>query len=520
MSLERLGAPGTKDMVVGLMPGTDLQVHDIGAGAERCVRRAGVCRRGVHNRRFIASHSLWCHTPVMGRRPKQPNRQLEELVEEAGGVRKPLARRVIDRGRSRGLELRYDHSSVGRWLAGEQPQAPIPDLIAEVLTELLGRKITPAMCGLRVSPEATADLGLEFALNLSDAVDAATALWRSDVEHRRFLQDTSYAVAVYPAASMRWLTLPGPEHPVSNRSSRRVGQTDVDAVQTMATAFRDLDNKVGGGKVRLTIVQYLHSSVSPLLRGSFTENIGRQLFGSTAELARLAGWAAYDKEDHGLAQRYLIQALRLARGAGDTSLGAEIMAAMSHQATYVGRPGDAVDLARAAQIATRGTGLAALESECHMVEAHGHAAREDRSACLAALTAAERAFDRADRTHRPDWLVYFDEAYLSAKIAHCFRELGDDRRTAQFAEQALKMSQGYKRGRAFNLALFASALVPTDPREAVTIGHEALTIATDLASRRSLSYLRDLRYRLGPYGSIGEVADFRQQVLELTNRSD
>lgn len=39
---------------------------------------------------------------------------------------------------------------------------------------------------------------------------------------------------------MRWLTLPGPERPVSTGSSRRVGRTDVDAVQTMAGAFRDL----------------------------------------------------------------------------------------------------------------------------------------------------------------------------------------------------------------------------------------------------------------------------------------
>ncbi|WP_405497501.1 hypothetical protein [Nocardia sp. NBC_00511] len=224
----------------------------------------------------------------MGRRAKQPNRQFEELVEETGGVRKAFARRVVDRGHGLGLELNYDHSSVGRWLSGEQPQPPVPQLIADVLTELLGRTITPAMCGMSDITDSSAELGLEFSLSISGAVDASTALWRSDVEHRRFLRDTSYAVAVYPAASMRWLTLPGPEHPVSIGSSRRVGQIDVDAVQSMATAFRDLDNKVGGGKVRSTIVQYLHSSVSPLLRGSFNEHIGRQLFVSTAE-TRAAG---------------------------------------------------------------------------------------------------------------------------------------------------------------------------------------------------------------------------------------
>ncbi|MFG1790978.1 hypothetical protein [Nocardia sp. NPDC049149] len=261
----------------------------------------------------------------MGRQPKQPNRQLVELLEETQPKlsRKGLARRVVERGRAVGVELRYDHTAVSRWLAGEQPNSPGPELIAEVLTEVLGRRIVPSDCGMP-GGQTPADLGLEFSLSIAEATAAATALWRSDVERRRFLMGASYAVAVYPAASMRWLTLPGPEHPVS-AGFRRVGQTDVDAVRTMTKAFRDLDNRVGGGKVRSTIVHYLHSSVAPLLHGSYNEPVGRQLFATTAELTKLAGWAAYDLEEHGLAQRYLIQALRMSRAAGDVGLGAKFL---------------------------------------------------------------------------------------------------------------------------------------------------------------------------------------------------
>jgi len=454
----------------------------------------------------------------MGRQPKQPNRELDELLDESGISNKGLARRVVERARAIGLKLAYDHRSVGRWLDGQQPNSPGPELIAEVLTESLGRRITPAACGM-CGGQDPIDVGLEFPLSLTEATASAAALWRSDVERRRFLQGASYAVAVYSAASMRWLTLPGPEHPVSV-GIRCVGQSDVDAVRTMTAAFRDLDNKVGGGKVRPTIVQYLHSSVAPLLRGSYAEPVGRQLFTTTAELTKLAGWAAYDQEEHGLAQRYLIQALRLARAGGDPGLGAEILAAMSHQATYVGRPGDAVDLARAAQISARSAGLATLASECHMVEAHGHAARQDNSMCTASITAAERTFSKAGSSDRPEWLTYFDGAYMSAKIAHCFRELGDDSRTACFAEQSLHMSDGYVRGRAFNLALLASARVNQDPLEAVRIGRQALDIAAGLSSRRSYAYLGDLRQRLSPYATMPDVEDFRQQVRALTRRRD
>lgn len=446
----------------------------------------------------------------MGRHPKQPNHQLSELLAEIRVSRKGFARRIVERGRSIGIELRYDHTSVGRWLTGEQPTQPGPNLIADVLTELCGRRVVPADCGM--SGAESPDLGLEFSLSLVEATASATALWRSDVERRRFLEGTAYAVAVYPAASMRWLTLPGSEHPVSSSGLRRVGVADIDAVRTMTKAFGDLDNQVGGGKVRSTVVHYLHTSVTPLLRGSYTEQIGRRLFAVAAELTKLAGWAAYDLEEHGLAQRYLIQSLRMARAAGDAALNAEILAAMSHQATYVGRPGDAIDLARAARIAARSAGLPTLEAGCHLVEAHGHAARSDERSCGASLNEAERAFDRGE-ANRPNWLTYLDSAYMSAKAGRCFQELGEHDRAARLARASLDMSDGYQRGRVFNLCLLASSLAVEDPREAVRVGSQALELSGGVESRRTHAYLRDLRARLVFYEEMPEVADFRQRVI-------
>ena len=52
-----------------------------------------------------------------------------------------------------------------------------------------------------------------------------------------------------------------------------------------------------------------------MLRGVYGEQTGRKLFAATAELTRLAGWTSYDIAAHGLAQRYFVQALRLAQAA-------------------------------------------------------------------------------------------------------------------------------------------------------------------------------------------------------------
>ena len=132
--------------------------------------------------------------------------------------------------------------------------------------------------------------------------------------------------------------------------------------------------------------QLLDRQVTPLLaEAAFTEDAGRELAGAAAELAQLAGWMAFDGEQHGLAQRYLTQALGLARLAADDALGAEILAAMSQQAVYVARPDQAIDLARVAQASARTAGSAVLLAECHVAEAHGHAARNDARACAAAL---------------------------------------------------------------------------------------------------------------------------------------
>lgn len=451
----------------------------------------------------------------MGQRTERANHQLAELISEAGISRKRLARRVVDLGTGSGFDLRYDHNSVRRWLDGEQPQAPVPELIAAVFTEELGRRVRAVECGLSAGEDAGADLGLEFGLTWTDTIDTATDLWKGDAHQRRHLTSLSYAVAVYPAATMRWLTLPGSEHPVSD-GHRRIGLVDIESLRAMTATFAELDNKVGGGRVRSSVVQYLHADVASMLHGTYTEDTGRDLFSAAAELTKLAGWMAYDEEHHGLAQRYLIQALRMAKTADDQALGAEILAAMSHQATYVGRPGDAVDLARAAQIAASYTGLGSLESACHVVEAHGHAARNDARSCAHALTHAESAYDRASDV--PDWLAYYDEAYLSAKVAHCFRDLGDDHRTSHYATQSLDMADGYLRGRAFNLCLLASAYAADDPQEAVRLGNEAATIIDGLASRRSHSYLRDLRRRLNRHTTRADVAAFRTRVAELTAR--
>lgn len=449
----------------------------------------------------------------MGKAPRSPNDQFRALMGEAGVSHKGLARRVVDLGATKGLRgLSYDHSSVIRWLAGEQPREPVPELIAEVLGGLLHRQVTVAELGM--TPSAVAgDLGLWLPVSWAECVRVATTLWRADLERRRFLRDSALAVSASAPAALRWLVSPVAGL-AAGTGRRGVGMSDVQAIREVARSYRELDNRLGGGRVRGAVVHYLDSQVTPLLTdGRYTEGTGRQLAGASAELAQLAGWMAYDAGLHGHAQRYLTQALGFARHAGDEGIGGEILAALAHQAVYLGRPADAVDLARAAQVTARRAGLLTLLTECYVMEAHGHAAADDAAACARALSDAEDAFGRATPANGPIWLAYFDEAYLSARMAHCFRDLGEARHAEQYARRSLDMDGRYVRGKAFNLSLLATALAQQDDIEqSCAIGLRAVEVAAGLHSARSIRYISDLQRCLSQRSDSPVVREFSVQV--------
>lgn len=446
---------------------------------------------------------------------REPNRLLQRLIAEAGFTHKGLARRLNDLGAARGLSgLRYDHSSVLRWLAGQRPRDPVTGLLAEIFALRLGRAVSPEDLGLP-AVLTPLDLGQEFNHTWQEGISTVTALWRGDVETkvltRLHLRDRG---RVRRSAALADPSAGGPPrgagHP-ARRHGRHRG--DPGGHPVLRRAGQQVRRRQGPPAV----VKYLDTAVAPLLGdGSYAENTGKALASAAAELTRLAGWMAYDLEQHGLAQRYLIQALRLARGAGDHGLGGEILAGMSHQAIYIGQPAHALDLARAAQLSARRAGVFALLAETHVLEAHAHAALDDRAACASSLHEAELSFDRRRAGHEPDWISYFDEAYLSAKFAHCFRDLGDGPGAVRHARRSLEMDGRYVRGRMFNLSLLSAGLLASgELEEACSVAVEALALARGLESARTRSYVADLRRRLDPHAAERPVVELNERVREL-----
>ncbi|MFE0423178.1 transcriptional regulator [Streptomyces sp. NPDC058953] len=449
---------------------------------------------------------------------RQPNERLQALIQEAGCSNAGLARRVNMVGAERGLDLRYDKTSVARWLRGQQPRGRAPGIIAEALGRKLGRTVTIDEIGMANGKNLASGVGLQFSPTVLGAIEQVCELWRSDVGRRDFLSGASVAASALVEPSRDWL-ITGADAQVARTAGARVGSADVEAVRAMTGALTDLDHRFGSGHIRPVVVHYLNSVVSGLLSGSYRESVGRELFAAVARLTELAGYMAVDTGQPGLAQRYYIQALRLAQAADDRGYGGYVLAAsMSHLAAQLGNPREIAQLARAAQEGARGQVTPRAQAMFYAAEARGHALLGDSRTCQAVAGKALAALERAEPETGDDpvWIDHFDEAYLADELAHCYRDLGQSEAAAHHAAGALDgHPETRARRRAIGYALLATAQVQQrEVEQACHSGTRALELLGTLRSSRGTEYLEDLQQRLEPYAEEPPVREFGAR-LEL-----
>ncbi|WP_329534497.1 regulator [Streptomyces sp. NBC_01450] len=478
----------------------------------------------------------------MTERPAQrtPNRQLAALIAEAGFSNAGLARRVDQLGLEHGLDLRYDKTSVTRWLRGQQPRGTTPALIAEVFTRRLGRRLTAQDLGLDACAPVYA--GLEFAATPEEAVDIVSGLWRKDSGSHAELRKIAFTPAGLVVPSRDWLIgraddrvsrgdqsaarIPAQGRPAVPRqrgqTERGPGQKvtggDIAALRSVGELFRALDHAYGGGHARQALVRYLEHEAEPMLRGVYGEQTGRRLFAAAADLTRLAGWTSYDIAAHGLAQRYFVQALRLSQAAGDRAYGSYVLVTMSRQAVYLGHGREAVQLARVAQQGVGSSVPPVVQALLHSVEARGHGVLGEVRACTASLVRAERALESArPGDEAPPWARFFDEAQLADEFGHCHRDLQQYRAAAQHAERSLQLrAPGFARSRLFCRVVLASARLGLgELDQACQLGAEAAGQAAEMRSVRAVEYVRDFERRLEPYRDAAPVRGYRDRVAAL-----
>lgn len=344
----------------------------------------------------------------------EPNDALAALIAKADSRSRcswaGLARRVNDLGAEQGLALRYDYTAVNRWVKrGETPRPPVPGLVAQALSEKLGRRVSAAEFGM--SDEVSlSSRALTYSSKPSAAVDTIIELGEADVKRRKVIQ-APFVLAALAAPSRDWL-LATLEETASDRGPRKVGIRQIAGIREMFALFQEMDVMRGGGHARTALVEYMNSYVLPLTKERHEESVQRAIYEAAAEQAYLVGWMAYDDGQHGLAQRYLIQSLRLANASENAILGAHVLAGMSDQANLLGHPHEALMLARAGRSGITMIDSPACMADLHVLESRALAALHDSRGTSAAVAKAEKTFQHVVPENEPEWARFIDLAYL------------------------------------------------------------------------------------------------------------
>ncbi|MFD4461074.1 hypothetical protein [Nocardia sp. NPDC058480] len=438
------------------------------------------------------------------------NRQLEGWLAQTGWSNKEIARQVASYATARGeLQVRPDASSVRRWLDGMQPRPPVPAILADIISTKIGIRVTTYDLGLG---EPTADRALTYHPSWTETVESVADLGRADVDRRNFLTSAPFAVIAALGPSRDWLLNTLDQLPVDRQ---RVRLEDVSAVQSMFAQFQQMDVFQGGGTGRLMLAAYMNDHVYPLLRRSHTDEVRGALYGAAAEQTYLLGWMAFDNGEHGIAQRYLIQALRLSEESRDPALGAHVLAGMADQATLMGHPTEGRKLAQAGRMGLKKDASPACLADLWTLEARALAALGDTTATVNAVAEAERAFDRIDPESEPEWARFIDTAYVFGELANSFRDIGRPSEAAFHASrsiEAAKLQGRARRGAMSHAAMAASHVQNRDLEAAHAAGLQTLKLSRQVKSSRTTSAVRDVNQRLRTLGPHPLVADFAERA--------
>ncbi|WP_035851447.1 hypothetical protein [Kitasatospora azatica] len=443
---------------------------------------------------------------------RRGNGQLIALIEQAAMSNKEFARAVRATAVRHGRDAKCTHTSVQRWRDGRMSRAVPPELIAETLSRALGRIVSTTDIGMAGPSRSQRPLWTaEFLESPAELSSVMRALWVSDLEQEGAVRSEIPATAL-SGPGLHWLMADRVAAPVGRGTGREVTPADLAGFRDTLHAFDLIARRTGGAAARLPAVQYLHTSLTPLLTGRYPAETGRSLFGAVA-LAHLGiGRYTHDAGLHGLARRYLLLALCSAHQADDRLLGAHVLTTLAEHAAGAGDQPATANLVRAALGASSGSNPRA-RAALYAAQAHAQAARQDGEAATHSLAAASRGLAHAIPQDAP-WLDYFGAAELADTALRCRLELGDFAAApADFAAATAARSPDRLVDQVLARCLLATAYFRLgDPVQACTAVEAALNGAQGLQSGTVAAQLAQLATYLAPHRESPRAAALLRRI--------
>ncbi|WP_330249658.1 helix-turn-helix domain-containing protein [Nocardia sp. NBC_00565] len=355
---------------------------------------------------------------------------------------------------------------------------------------------------------------------IQDPVATLLNLGRADVERRSFLR-VGYSTAISASVLLPgWLDRAASVAPDKETGIRHVGQADVAAVRDVMVLFSQIDQRLGGGHGRTAVVQYLTNEVTSYLKGSFaSEAVRHEMFAAAGELAYLAGWMAFDNDEHAAAQRYFAASTKLSAEANDAPLTGHVLRAMAHQAIDLGQPQQGLQLAEASVSGTRYQAACPRERALlKVVHAKALSAAGQKAESAKALLEAERDLAAvSDSDHEPARVFFFSEASLAHETACALRDSGDMAGAAEQFQLSVRKRKAttFTRTHAVTLGYLGTVEARSGELEqACATWTSALDAMDGVRSGRTRNVARDIRTTVAPCRHIAGVSEIDERAKE------
>jgi hypothetical protein len=451
------------------------------------------------------------------------NVELERLLARAGWTPEDLGDQLNRLASSMRLRAHINRQSVRRWVHAMpscpkivKPSEPWPALVCHLLRQQTRENVTPTALGWDEAALCllAADHGLDQLWTCAGALDAWAQVMDAGpmgFQRRHFFELTGLTLTT---VAYQWLR--DPDRVAASLAGKRVDHALVDGFDLLTEARRRMDDAIGGGNLLTSVRDDLRLVLALLNNAAYTEDIGRRLHAVAAELGRLAGWLAFDINQHAAAQRYWLAALRSAHLSGDRALGANILSFMSLQAVRVGSPRDAFALAEAA-LDTERTLTPAVAASLYGRLAVGAGGIGEE---LTARRAQDRGFElltRSTPADEPPWIYWYGEFAAHYDTGESLLFLARPADAEPYLRRAVSMlDPSYVRDRGLLLLDLATARIGMGSVErACATATEAAGIIRRLDSPSGRRHLAKFRATAAPYATSATMKEFDAKHRDL-----
>jgi tetratricopeptide (TPR) repeat protein/transposase len=303
---------------------------------------------------------------------------------------------------------------------------------------------------------------------------------------------------------------------VEERTAHSVDPNKVERLEAATAIHRALYHCSSPAELLDALRGHL-SAVILALRNTERSGLRRRLAAIAAETAGHVAWLCHELNDDRSATRYYAVSAMAIRQAGHPGLDAYVQGFKS-QVWY--RRGDIEQARLLAEGASRKAAQgrsATLRSWLWALRGQALADLGDKAGCVAALTKAEAAMERARPEEDPPWMDAFDPGRFAALAGSCYRKLGQleaAEELLQLAMTQLDPSGARRRG----MALLELALVEVDKGDlerACRLASEALQALVGIGSLAGVHQVVQLRSLVERRGGTSALADLDEQFAAL-----